>query len=81
VLSRDNLDSIKDHIQDLQFSYRRGETESVKSEVQDYILSVKKASKDLNKLQAVSKNELTVDDSFVPASLLLEIRDIAAFLF
>jgi Arabidopsis protein of unknown function len=73
--SRDNLDAIKGHVQDLELASRRGDSQVVKSKVRDYSLVVKKATKDV-KRQICKNNESADADSLVVVSLLLETRQI-----
>jgi Arabidopsis protein of unknown function len=60
--SRDNLDSIKGQLQDLESVLRRGQPEVMKSRVKEYIFSLKKANKDAKTLLVVNKSESTLVD-------------------
>ncbi|KAJ3690853.1 hypothetical protein LUZ61_020017 [Rhynchospora tenuis] len=73
--SRDNLDTIKYHIQDLELATRRGDLEASKSKLRDYSLIVKKANRDV-KMQIFNKNEYPEGDSLAIVSFLLETRAI-----
>ncbi|KAJ4776907.1 hypothetical protein LUZ62_061164 [Rhynchospora pubera] len=73
--SRDNLDTIKYYVQDLELATRRGDLEAFKCKLRDYNLIVKKASRDL-KMQIFNKNESPEGDSLAVISLLLESREI-----
>ncbi|KAJ1693019.1 hypothetical protein LUZ63_009717 [Rhynchospora breviuscula] len=73
--SRDNLDTIRDHVQDLELANRRGDLEASKSKLRDYNLILKKANRDV-KMQQYKKNEYPEEDSLAVVSLLLETREI-----
>jgi Arabidopsis protein of unknown function len=73
--SRDNLDAIKSHVQDLELACRRGDSLAVKNKIRDYILITKKATKDV-KSQICRNNESADADSLAVVSLLLETREI-----
>ncbi|KAJ4803974.1 hypothetical protein LUZ62_016540 [Rhynchospora pubera] len=73
--SRDNLDTIRDHVQDLELANRRGDLEALKRKLRDYSLILKKASRDV-KMQQYKKNEYPERDSLAVVSLLLETREI-----
>ncbi|KAJ3690849.1 hypothetical protein LUZ61_020013 [Rhynchospora tenuis] len=74
-ISRDNLDTIKDHVQDLELAARRGDLETVKRKVGDYNLIIKKANRDV-KMQILNKNESAEGDSLAVISHLMETREI-----
>jgi Arabidopsis protein of unknown function len=73
--SRDNLDVIKTHIEDLESAVRRGDSEAMKSRVRYYNLLVKKANRNL-KMQIYKKNESASGESLAIVSLLLKSREI-----
>ncbi|KAJ4774943.1 hypothetical protein LUZ62_059200 [Rhynchospora pubera] len=73
--SRDNLDTIRDLVQDLELANRRGDLEASKRKLRDYSLILKKASRDV-KMQQYKKNEYPERDSLAVVSLLLETREI-----
>ncbi|KAJ4774946.1 hypothetical protein LUZ62_059203 [Rhynchospora pubera] len=73
--SRDNLDTIRDHVQDLELANRRGDLESSKRKLRDYSLILKKANRDV-KMQLFKKNEYPEGDSLAIVLLLLETREI-----
>ncbi|KAJ4776906.1 hypothetical protein LUZ62_061163 [Rhynchospora pubera] len=72
-ISRDNLDTIKYHVQDLEMATRRGDLEALKSKLRGYRVIVKKANRDV-KMQKLNKNEYPEGDSFAVVSFLLETR-------
>jgi Arabidopsis protein of unknown function len=74
--SRDNLDSIKGQLQDLESALRRGEYEDMRTTIRNYILSVKKANKDAKKSVITKKSESTLVDSSIVVVLLLEVREV-----
>ncbi|KAJ3690850.1 hypothetical protein LUZ61_020014 [Rhynchospora tenuis] len=76
--SRDNLDTIRDCIQDLELANRRGDLEASKSKLKSYNLILKKANRDV-KIHMFNKNESPEGDSLAVASLLLETREITIF--
>ncbi|KAJ4774944.1 hypothetical protein LUZ62_059201 [Rhynchospora pubera] len=73
--SRDNLDTIRYHVQDLELANRRGDLEAIKRKLRDYNLIVKKANRDV-KIQLFNKNESSEGESLAVVSLLLETREI-----
>ncbi|KAJ4776915.1 hypothetical protein LUZ62_061172 [Rhynchospora pubera] len=73
--SRDNLDTIRYHVQDLELANRRGDLEAIKSKLRDYTLVVKKANRDV-KIQMFNKNESSEGESLAVVSLLLDTREI-----
>ncbi|XP_078174112.1 uncharacterized protein LOC144567807 [Carex rostrata] len=77
--SRDNLDEIKYHIQNLELAIRRGESETIKSRVLFYNQLVKKANKDVKK-QVVRKNKSMTGDVLAIILLMSETRDITVSL-
>ncbi|KAJ3690842.1 hypothetical protein LUZ61_020006 [Rhynchospora tenuis] len=73
--SRDNLDSIKYHVLDLELATRRGDSETMKSKLRDYNLTLKKANRDIN-TQIFNKDKSAEGDSLPVVSPLLETREI-----
>ncbi|KAJ1693010.1 hypothetical protein LUZ63_009708 [Rhynchospora breviuscula] len=73
--SRDNLDTIRDCIQDLELANRRGDLEASKSKLKDYNLILKKANRDV-KMHLFNKNESPEGNSLAVVSLFLEAREI-----
>ncbi|KAJ3690844.1 hypothetical protein LUZ61_020008 [Rhynchospora tenuis] len=73
--SRDNLDTIRVHVQDLELANRRGDLDASKTKIRDYNVILKKANRDAT-MQMFNKNESPEGDSLAVVSLLLETRDI-----